>query len=515
MTIPDKAGRSFSSRLDGFHNRDVVSSQTAPPRAAMNNYLKFDPQFRRQLSERGIAFEWLVSLFLGSNPEYETAPPLLDGISAAQKAFAIRQTLATDITYTSLRDKQFSCADPFVAGARCVALVCQTPDRQESLPYALLPIFYGCRSASGEEFWVCVYGTFGRVTQVFFPERQLVVFDIFHDTAEAVIGCLQSWLSRHPFQGAAPLAARERSPAPCIGLLDMVTNFGHQAINHLSGVQRVLDFGLLHQMDELWVCGVLFFGQLESLFPELSGRIRYFPNRWEVAKELVYEPRQIVRIGSTYLPSSVRRRIMRHVPAAEVARRQHVLVVTVRAAGRTCVNLPEVVAELYERLRKTFELTIALDGWVIPESALAARTSAGAAPQQYVHAIQAEKDLAHEIEKRLPRGAVSAITIGRSMLESLNDLSAATCYFAHVGTLQHKLGLLLRLPGVVHGPRLQVCAPEGGPYYSEDGVPPVFMPESAIEDLPTTSNRGRSFADYRIVDMTFTIDALARVMQPI
>jgi hypothetical protein len=480
----------------------------------MNSYLKFDPQFRKQIAQRGVTFDWFASLFLGSNAEFESVPSLLHGISAAQNAFAIRQTLATDITYTSLRDKGFSCQDPWVAGARCGAVICQTPDRQESLPFALLPIYYGCRSASGEEFWVCVYSTFGRVTQVFFPERHLVVFDIFQDTAEAVIGCLQSWLSRHPFKSAKSLEARVGSPSRCIGLLDMVTNFGHQAINHLSGVQRVLDFNLLKQMDELWVCGVLFFGRVESLFPELDHRVRYFSTRWEVANELMYEPHQVIRIGSTYLPSKLRRRIMRSVPAVASGEQGNLLVVTVRAAGRICVNLPEIVAELYESLRETFDFTIALDGWVIPESAVGPRASpGGGVPQQYTSAIRDEMDLAHQIQKRLPHGAISANTIGRSMLESLNELSVATCYFAHVGTLQHKLGLLLRLPGVVHGPRLQVCGPEGGPYYSEDGIPPVFIPEDAIEDLPTTSSRGRSFADYRIVDMSFTKAALARVMR--
>jgi hypothetical protein len=234
---------------------------------AMTSYLKFDPQFRGQISQHGIAFEWCASLFLCSDAVFESVPTLLDGILAGQKAFAIRETLATDITYTSLRDKHFSCPDPWIVGARCVALVCQTADRQESLPFGLLPIYYGCKSANGEEFWVCVYGTFGCVTQVFFPNRSLVVFDIFQDAAEAVIGCLQSWLSRHPFNDALLRATREGRPARCIGLLDMVTNFGHQAINHLSGVQRVLDFGLLKHIDELWVCGVLFFGQVEALFP--------------------------------------------------------------------------------------------------------------------------------------------------------------------------------------------------------------------------------------------------------
>jgi hypothetical protein len=295
----------------------------------------------------------------------------------------------------------------------------------------------------------------------------------------------------------------------------MVTNFGHQAINHLSGVQRVVDLSLVSNIDEVWACGTLFFGRVESLFPELNGRVRYFPNRWAISGQLLREPCQIIRIGSTYLSSNLRHRIVQKVRVVEGPIRSNLLVVTVRAAGRSCVNLPDVIAELYERLRKNYDFKIALDGWVLPESSIVAASSVEAVDSsQYVGAIGNELALASEIERKLPPGVVTTNTIGRSMLESLNDLAAATCYFAHVGTLQHKLGLLLRLPGVVHGPRVQLAAPEGGPYLSEDGIPPMFVPESAVEDVPSESSRGDSFADYRIVDLTFITESLARLMTP-
>jgi hypothetical protein len=479
----------------------------------MTSYLKFDPQSSEQIAQHGLTFEWCASLFLGGT-KFESIPTLLQGISAEQKQFAVRQTLATDTIYLSLQQQRLSVADPWAAGKRCEALACLTADKQDSLPYEMLPIYYGCKSENGEQFWVCVYSTCGVVTQAFFPSRDLVIFDVSRVNAESVVGSLQSFLSRYSEQ-VAELVARVGRPAKCVGLLDMVTNFGHQAINHLSGIQRIVDFGLLGNIDEVWACGTLFFGRVELLFPELNGRVRYFSSRWEIAGHLLREPCQLIRIGSTYLSSKLRDRIARKVRPAADRIRSNLLVVTLRAAGRTCVNLPDVVGELYERLRKNCDFKIALDGWVLPESSIVAASSVGAAiSSQYVDAIRNEMALAREIERKLPPGVIIANTIGRSMFESLDDLAVATCYFSHVGTLQHKLGLLLRLPGVVHGPKLQLAAPEGGPYLSEDGMSPIFVPQNAVEDAPSTPIRGQSFADYRIVDLAFITESLARLMRP-
>jgi hypothetical protein len=481
----------------------------------MHSYLKFDGQLTGNVAPHGLTFEWFAALFL-SETGLETAPRLLQGISPEQKAFAVRQTLATNITYDSLNNRRFRCRDPWVAAAWCQSLVALSAHEQGSLPFGMLPIFYGCRSATGEAFWVCVYGTHGAVTQVFFPSRQLVVFDIFQETAEKVIVALQATLSRNAVRVAEIMAAASGRETKCVGLLDMVTNFAHQAINHLSGVQRIIDLSLLNSVDEVWVSGTLFFGKVELIYPELGGRIRYFSRRWEVANELLHAPCHAVRIGSTYLPAELRRRIIRHVPVVEKSERTNILVITVRTAGRVCVNLPDIVGDLYARLAEHHDLKIALDGWVLPEAAIVTSSrveTTGA--NQYLSVLRDEMALAEEIEAKLPPGVIVANTIGSSMLDSLNALAEATCYFAHVGTLQHKLGLLLRLPGVVHGPTRQLTNPEGGPYLAEEGQPPAFMPAAAVEDLPTTSVRGASFADYRILDLSFIVENLSPLLRPL
>jgi hypothetical protein len=474
----------------------------------MNAYLKFDPHSYHQFPLYGLSVQWLASLFLGANV-FETVPSLLDGMPASQRHFINRETLASDTTYVSVQNRVYSCLDPWIPDAHCEALVCLTGDEQGSLPVGILPVYYGCRSATGEEFWVCVYALYGRITQVYFPSRSLVVFEMSQGAAESVIGSLHSVLSRYGTAIPMMLDDKPRS-GKCVGLLEMVTNFGHQAINHLSGLQRLVDFGLIDNLDELWTSGTHFFGRIETMFPELHGRVRYFAHRWEIAKESIKEPHCYVRIGSTYLSKNLKNKILKRARINKSVEKSNILVVTVRATGRACVNLPEVVGELYKNLQSSHELKIAFDGWVLPESALVAGSSLGAAlSKQYLNAIRDEIVLATEIAKRLPAGAVVANTIGRSLFESLADLSDATAYFSHVGTLQHKLGMLLNLRGVVHAPRSQLSKPNGGPFLSEDGMPPTFIPESAVEDIPTVSRRGKSFSDYRILDVSVATEILS------
>jgi hypothetical protein len=478
-------------------------------------YLRFDPQLRNEMMQRGLSFDWLTSLFL-NNTSDEHVPRFLDGMTSSQRQFATRQTLASGTTYASLRKRHFECPDPWLATATCAATVCLTLDARERLPFEMLPLYYKFKSHSGEEFWICVYHTYGQVTQVFFPNRRLVVYDIFQSNAESVIGSLEAFLSRHQVEIVGLEFTGIKQHTKFVGLLDMVTNFGHQAINHLSGIQRLVDLSLLEFIDELWVSGALFFGDIDTLFPELEGRVRYFTNRWTIASELLNTPIQLVRIGSTYLSSNLRRRILQHARRSENEDpiRSNLLVITVRAKGRMCANLPEVVGAIYTGLSNSCAVKIALDGWVSPESSLIAASSVGAAiSDQYVAAIREEMALAQAIERHLPPRTIIVNTIGRSMLESLNDLSAATAYFSHIGTLQHKLGMLLGIPGVVHGPKTQLLNRESGPYLSEYGIGPTFMPETDVEDIPTVTTRGESFSDYRINDVTATIKMLRSLMR--
>jgi hypothetical protein len=306
----------------------------------------------------------------------------------------------------------------------------------------MLPLFYLFRSRAGREFWLCVFTTHGRATQVFLPDEGCLIYDHSPHIARRVLDALL------PVVATAKAALARDVPvdhATTVGLLDLQRNFGHQLIDHLSGLQRLADAALLGRLDEIWLCGVEFFGPTEELFPETRGRVRRFPHRWEVSRELLRRPRaRLFKIGSNVFQERLRARILRMcpaVPAAPGGSGPH-LAVTVRPEGRRCVNLPEMVAGVVRRLLPAFPgLRVVLDGWVFPEAELVAASSvASAVVGPYAKQIRDELALAKAVADALPPGTVAGNLIGLSIRESLARLGGIDAYLAHVGTLQHKLG---------------------------------------------------------------------------
>ena len=406
----------------------------------------------------------------------------------------------------------FWCPDPWAAEPATARAVFANPSRG-SLPFEMLPLFYAFRSRAGKEFWICIFSTYGRPTHVFLPEQDCLIYDYSQHLAPPVLESLLSTI-----EVARPILEHDCNHLPCaaeaIGLLDMQTNFGHQLINHLSGLQRLVDLGLLDQLDEIWLCGVEFFGPTETLFPETRGRIRRFRDRWAVSQELLRSPRsRLFKIGSNVFQARLRERILRKCPSASAAtgREGALLAVTVRATGRRCVNLPEAVAGIFARLSPAFPgLRIVLDGWVFPESELVAGGSsvATALSPRYLQPIRNEMALAQAVADALPPGAVAGNVIGLSIRESLAHLAGIDAYLAHVGTLQHKLGFFTDAGGVVHGPTAQLQTIEGGSFLTEVGRAPLFLPPGAVEDVPVESARGTRFYDYRIRDLDAVADRL-------
>ena len=50
------------------------------------------------------------------------------------------------------------------------------------MPAELLPLFYAFNSPTGGEFWMCLWGTYGKPAMLFLPRLDLVVHDFLsHD----------------------------------------------------------------------------------------------------------------------------------------------------------------------------------------------------------------------------------------------------------------------------------------------------------------------------------------------
>ena len=245
--------------------------------------------------------------------------------------------------------------------------------------------------------------------------------------------------------------------------------------------------------------------------------MRRFASRWDLFEPLLrVRHRRLFRIGSNVFQQRLRARILAACPVAgRPAERtlRPCIAVTVRSSGRNCLNLAEAVGAMYRTLSsRTPGLGIVLDGWVFPESELVLRSSvATALSTPHLHRIQAEMAEAMAIRDALPPHTVVDNLIGLSMRESLGALRSIRGYLAHVGTLQHKIALFADAGGVVHGPTPQMSGIESGPFQSEVGSAPRFLPAAAVEDAPGKTARGERFQSYRITDP----EIMAAMMQEV
>lgn len=449
-----------------------------------------------------------------------SGPRLMRGVSADVRRYITREFHGAGVSIDGLRAGAMRCPDPWT-GALLTTQGVFTSHSRGGMPAELLPLFYAFHSPIGGEIWLCLWGTYGKPAMLFVPRLDIVVHDFLsHDANSTPAAPLHDMLmgSIGAFRVLLAEASRPER-AEHIGLLDMPDNYGHQMLENLSGVQRLADEGLLPSLEELWVTGPEFFGPVEEIFPELQGRVRRFANRWDLFEPLLrVRHRRLFRIGSNVFQKRLRDRILATCPVAGRASERTerpLIAVTVRSSGRRCLNLAEAVGTLHRDLSARIPgLGIVLDGWVFPESELVLRSSvATALSEQYRPRLVAEMAEAAAIRDALPPHAVVDNLIGLSMRESIGALRSVRGYLAHVGTLQHKLALFSGAGGVVHAPIEQLSRIESGPYQSEVGQAPRFLPAAAVTDAAVANARGERFHNYRITDFEALTTMMAGVLE--
>ena len=119
---------------------------------------------------------------------------------------------------------------------------------------SIIPLWGPCAI----EFWLVCYGTYGRITHVVIPRLKVVIFDLDVASALSIAELLECHLK--DFQAGYEAAQRSSTPPLLIGVMDMTFNYGHQLMNHLSGLERLLEQAVAaDSMQELWISGVEFF----------------------------------------------------------------------------------------------------------------------------------------------------------------------------------------------------------------------------------------------------------------
>jgi hypothetical protein len=296
-----------------------------------------------------------------------------------------------------------------------------------------------------------------------------------------------------------------------VAILNLVNNYGHQMINQLGGLARLLEESNPGHFGEIWISGNDFFGSVEKLFPEYSGRIRRFQSPGDIDLELrsgVYLP---IRIGANLFYNSVRTRILKsNKPWFALNQykrwgRWPLVAVTVRTTGqRVCNNLPQAINKVCTKYPK---LGLIIDGFVLPDSVGRSTTNTF-----LIDSINRDKDMSRRIEQYVPKNMVVCNTIGRTMSESLRMLAKIDAYISHVGTLQHKLGFFTGARGIVHGPKDQLMNIDAGHFSTEYGFGPLFLSPGSVRDIAMNTNSNPMRNDYEIIDTTDLVEKLNYIL---
>ena len=215
---------------------------------------------------------------------YTQPPPkILSGCPTPSLHYQARESRAAGQTVQAIRAKAFELPCPWTGRlvTSPIALTFAWQDHMNALSF--IPLVYGF-GARDLEFWVATCGLTGRIVHLYFPALDVAVYELSLSRAQIIDAEFRASLSdlrkRRSSHGDAP-ASR------VIGVLDMVTNYGHQVINHLSGVEQLIKAGCDAEVDEYWISGNEFFGSLEDLYPELRNKVRYFAERRILAQQLL------------------------------------------------------------------------------------------------------------------------------------------------------------------------------------------------------------------------------------
>jgi hypothetical protein len=316
--------------------------------------------------------------------------------------------------------------------------------------------------------------------------------------------------------------ARTDPPRPWV-LVDSA-QFAHHLWNALTGLER-----LAAHIDRVPVAGVSLcaepWGPLEALFPELADTPVHRERFPAPIARAMGSHRLLIRVGGTRIGEALLGRV-RRVAAGRVApavqaraaalrrRRRPILWVTLRLENRTWVSQVPGLIEIGRRLAADHpHAALIIDGFSVLHDA------EQPLPAEHARLIAAEGQAAASIGAALAGLLPVVSLVGRPLLEAVIFARIADCYFAHQGSLQHKIGWLGDCPGLVHANRLVLTTPllwEAALEVRPAQHAPVYLDPTLVRDVPgaarVANNRWLDDLDNYELDATDAYAALSPLL---
>lgn len=466
---------------DRFSSEEIDSWLDASPEDQRFDLANLDEADRNWLRERGFD---LTSLECISDD-----PPNTSG-----EAFRREVSRSASSRYTNLERHTGFQLD--VVRNRCFEQICPLAAKsitsnvgfwlQENL------LVYLFKSTS--PFFVFLSTISTRKTLFYFPEYSLQFIVNPHETRDTnvLVKILKKYyLNNYEYVGKIAEIGQKKL-AYHVGFSG---NIAHNLRDDLGGLAKIVDHGLLDQIDKFIVGPNMFYGDLTEIFPEISSKKivkldskddivniqriyiegEYFPTKVCGTFIKIQFANQIIGAAFNNINKSTFSYIQKFA-----AERFPLIAFTVRVGSREWVGQEHGLVEIAKSMAKRFpNLAVVIDGL----NDLAPR-----------HAIEEEKRRIGQIVEKLQSCGIPVVdTIGASICESVAWAMAVDAYVAPHGAGLAKYHLLAGKPGVVHG-NTQIIGDVRGRWFDgtdvEDANMPIYV---SLRSITTLAGTGEQF----------------------
>ncbi len=356
------------------------------------------------------------------------------------------------------------------------------------------------------------------ITSVLLPERRIAInVGGPHWTVDAAQAEQATALfASHALDFAAPPAASP--PAPVLVTGDV--NFAHHFWNQLGALEALLsrgqpvDAAVTHQP----------IAPLTDIFAG-GPALRTRPITPRGLTQL--DPWRVLPFpaGGTIVSATLRQRILQlaaqrpddgsraFVSGTRGLRR---VWLTIRLRNRTALNLLDALSAIAESLLTDGGFAIVLDGFSRPNDYAANAGYNKPLIERTIALKQAFcQALCQDIARRAGAAALDRVhvSIGADLQDSIRLASACHAYFAHHGTVQHKIGYFTKVPGMVHSNPAILAGDHAGTqrYAAEDPGVVQYIGRHLTSDAPLPGGRAaQPDNNYRFNDIPALVSLFRR-----
>ena len=310
-------------------------------------------------------------------------------------------------------------------------------------------------------------------------------------------------------------------------------NFAHHLRNELSALEEWLHTATPEQLARISISASDEpIGPLGDVFPQLAG-CEIVSDISDDASGVTADNPISVRVGSRLVTERLRQRVRdyaeRHAQAVATHPARHLLAtawpriwISTRTGWRTAANFDALFLALVPRVFRAYpRAAMFMDGFSFPLGFFDDPRTADRRDSFVSRATETEvviTELKSKVKEQFGTELADRICSisGIDLMSAIALGAACDYYICHFGTLQHKIGWIHDIPGMMHGPsssRTDGFSLRWHRTQVEGGVAPDAIPSRLIV-VPGDTNRRKSWnRDYEFSDVEEAASIIVYTMQ--